>query len=378
MNQHLRYAGSVVLSIYRLVKVRLFSSFSVLSILAAFAGTAVYADNPPAVCKKKSEPEKKHGVGLYVDQDFFIPARNEDRDYTMGFALELFWEKIPEEIDYLDRAITWLDENATFDLQVKPICPTMRSIVLGSVNFTPDELAASAPLPDDRPYASLLFVSGKQVFESPNEEWVVGSELQVGLLGLGIARSAQTKMHGYTRSVTGEDTPVDPKGWSHQISDGGELTLKYRQSFGQKLPINEDAFDIAWMADASVGYQTNASLGVQLRVGLRNSKFWTLPYDPINRGNFVPSIAGDELYVWAAFRGRGVAYDALLQGQFRDSDLTFSSGEIKRFVQEGGLGLTAAWNPVQMTLALNYKSAELEGQAARSHYWGGAYFIFRW
>jgi len=377
MNQHLRYAGNVMLSICRLVKARLFYFLSILSVLTAFVTTAVYAGNLPTADMNKSEPEKKHGFSLYLDQDFFIPGRNEDRDYTMGFALELFWEKIPEEIDYLDRSITWLDKNATGGLLDKSISPTMRSIVLGSVNFTPDDLAASAPLSDDRPYASLLFVSGKQMFESSDKEWIIGSELQVGLLGLGIARSAQTKMHGYTRSLTGEDTPVDPKGWSHQISDGGELTLKYRQSFGQEL-INEDAFDIAWMSDASVGYQTNASLGVQLRVGRRDSKFWTLPYDPVNRGNFVPSTAGDELYFWAAFRGRGVVYDALLQGQFRESDVTFSSGEVKRFVQEGGLGLTAAWNPVQVTLALNYKSAELEGRAARSHYWGGTYFVFRW
>ncbi len=377
MNQYLKHAGNAVLSIYRPVKVRFFYSLAILSTLAAFATTAVYADNPPAAGTNQSEPERKHGFSLYVDQDFFIPARNEDRDYTMGFALELFWEKIPEEVDYLDRAITWLDQNATGGLLAKSIAPTTRSIMLGSVNFTPDDLAASAPLSDDRPYASLLFVSGKQMFESSNKEWVIGSELQVGLLGLGIARSAQTKMHGYTRSLTGEDTPVDPKGWSHQISDGGELTFKYHQSFGQEL-VNEDAFDIAWTTDASVGYQTNASLGVQLRVGRRDSKFWTLPYDPVNRGNFVPSTKGDELYVWAAFRGRGVVYDALLQGQFRESDVTFSSGEIKRFVQEGGVGLTAAWKPIQITLALNYKSAELEGQAARSHYWGGTYFIFRW
>jgi len=377
MNQHLRYTGNVVLSIYRPVKVRFFYSLSILSILTASAATVVYADNPPAVGTNKSEPEKRHGFSLYVDQDFFIPGRNEDRDYTMGFALELFWKQIPEEIDYLDRAITWLDRNATGGLLAKSISPTMRSIALGSVNFTPDDLAASAPVPDDRPYASLLFVSGKQMFESSNKDWVVGSELQVGLLGLGIARSVQTKMHGYTRSLTGEDTPVDPKGWSHQISDGGELTFRYRQSFGKEL-FKNSVVDLAWTADASVGYQTNASLGFQIRTGHRNSAFWTLPYDPVNRGNFVPSTAGDELYLWTAYRGRGILYDALLQGQFRDSDLTFSSGEIKRIVHEAGIGVTAAWKPVQVTLSLNYKSAELEGQAARSHYWGGAYFIFRW
>jgi hypothetical protein len=264
--------------------------------------------------------------------------------------------------------------------------PAWRSLMVGSVNFTPDDIAASDHIDDDRPYASLFFVTGKQVFEPSFRgqslgcgECVMGSELQVGVLGLGIARSLQTKMHGYMRAATGEDTPVDPKGWSHQISNGGELTARYRHSFAQKLAfVRSDSMDLAWTTDLSVGYQTNASLGLQVRAGSVNSPFWTLPYDPVNRGNFVPSTGGNEVYVWGAYRARGVLYDALLQGQFRDSDVTFSSDEIKRLVHEAGAGVTLAFQPIQATFSLNYKSAELEGTASRSHVWGGMYFMFRW
>ena len=35
------------------------------------------------------------GYAIYMDQDFFVPSKNEDRDYTMGFAVEWFWKAEP-------------------------------------------------------------------------------------------------------------------------------------------------------------------------------------------------------------------------------------------------------------------------------------------
>ena len=39
-------------------------------------------------------PAQQSGLwwGIYFDQDMFIPGGNEDRDYTMGIALEFFEE----------------------------------------------------------------------------------------------------------------------------------------------------------------------------------------------------------------------------------------------------------------------------------------------
>jgi len=344
--------------------------------VAVFSAALISATPLFAANDGRDEPSSK-GIGIYLDQDFFIPARNEDRDYTMGIAVEFFWEDKPKVGGTLDKALEWINGKTGMTLAGADFT-IQRSLMAGSVNYTPDDLANPDPIFDDRPYSSLLYLSSKRVFTYGDKDNVLGTELQLGLLGLDVAKALQTKFHGYTRSLSDEDTPVDPKGWDHQISEGGEPTLKYRISYGQGL-VKKPLFDLAMTADVSLGYQTNASLGLQVRTGKINSRFWTLPYDPINRGNFVPSPkASKEWYLWAAYRARGVAYDALLQGQFRHSDVTFDSDEIRRLVHEAGAGMTFSVQPVQLTLSLNYKSADLEGAASRSHVWGGSYLMLRW
>jgi hypothetical protein len=84
------------------------------------------------------------------------------------------------------------------------------------------------------------------------------------------------------------------------------------------------------------------------------------------------------LYLWAAVRGRLVGYDALLQGQFRDSQVTVNNEELERLLLEGAVGITKSWRRFQATFAINAKSAEIErGSDARDHVWGGLYFNFR-
>lgn len=319
--------------------------------------------------ESKADGERAKYIGIYMDQDFFIPGRNEDRDYTVGIAAELFWEDEAKSVPYLDAALEQINTYTSLGLDKEKV---QRSFFVGSVNFTPDDLENSEPIFDDRPYASLLYFSSKLVMADAAYDRVIGTELQIGILGLEIAKVLQTKFHGYTRSLSGNDTPVDPKGWQHQISDGGEPTFKYRMSYGKQFLRNK-YLDLAWTTDASVGFQTNASIGLQMRRGIRRSGFWTLPYDPINRGNFIPVTKKDhEVYFWTAYRARGVIYDALIQGQFRDSEVTFDSHEIKRLVHEAGIGVAGTFRSVQLGLSLNYKSAELEGTASRSHYWGGS------
>lgn len=50
----------------------------------------------PIATNAAPEPAKdtssNWGWGLYLDQDLWLPVFNEDRDYTMGIALEFFWQ----------------------------------------------------------------------------------------------------------------------------------------------------------------------------------------------------------------------------------------------------------------------------------------------
>ena len=319
------------------------------------------------------------GLGIYYDQDQLIPFFNEDRDYTMGVAVEVFNQPAQGVLDLpVDWAKKWLGRLA-------PPEQAQHSLLFGSINYTPDNLSASAPILNDRPYASVLYLSNKRVYGNRREGSAVGLEAQVGVLGTYVAREVQRRLHRWWRDTHNTTEPVDPRGWHNQISSGGEPTLRFRIAHSQRLLQSDQHvfgkryYDLAAGWDASLGYQTNASVGLAGRLGLIDSAFWTLPYDPINRGNFLPSFDGDEIYLWAAYRLRGIAYDALLQGQFGHSTLTYDGGDLERLVHEGGVGITGAWRWLQLTLSANAKTAELRnGQANRTHVWGGAYLMVRW
>lgn len=317
------------------------------------------------------------GYAIYLDQDFFIPAKNEDRDYTMGLGIEWFWDADPQAVGFLDRALEAIDK------RIGPKGTShsfQKSLMFGSLTFTPEDLANSSPIFDDRPYASLLYLSGKRIAirqgDPSHRDSILGTELLVGLLGSGFSEFFQTKFHQAYRSVSNTDEPVDPLGWSNQISEGGEPTLRYRVTFAQEW-LDEEWFDLSYGSDLNLGFQTNASLGAQFRIGKRQSGFWTLPYDPINRGSFIPDSRQSEFYVWGAYRARFVGYDALIQGQFRNSEVTANSSGIERLVHESGIGATYGQSAFQLSISASYKSPELKNAIERSHFWGTIAFVWR-
>lgn len=143
----------------------------------------------------------------------------------------------------------------------------------------------------------------------------------------------------------------------------------------EKLSIPK-RFDLATTMGLSIGFQTNANVGVAIRAGKLRSPYWSLPYDPVNRGNFLPySKAMDEWYFWTSINARFIGYDALLQGQFRHSDVTFSYDEIEHVVYDGGVGLTLGFEKSQLTISANAKSSDLK-LTSRHQVWGSINYLY--
>lgn len=318
--------------------------------------------------------ENSSGIGIYIEQDMFVPFSNEDRDYTMGFAVEFFWakEKGLYPLDGLvKKAGEWLGiKKSDNDI--------IYSFMLGVLAYTPDDLSDPNPIYNDRPYSSLIYLSNKRV--RTDGENALAAEVLLGVIGSKLPGKVQAGFHSFYRHAADLDPtedPVEPKGWSHQISDGGELALRLRLTnsrLQEKLSI-PNRFDLTTTMGLSVGFQTNANLGVAMRVGKLRSPFWSLPYDPVNRGNFVPSKAKDEWYLWSALNARFVGYDALLQGQFRHSDVTFSYDEIEHVVYDGGVGLTLGFEKSQLTISVNTKSSDLK-LTNRQQVWGSINYLY--
>jgi len=323
---------------------------------------------------KETNPAQNSGIGIYIDQDMFVPFSNEDRDYTMGVAVEFFWakEKGLYPLDGLvKKAGEWLGiKESDNDI--------VYSFMLGTLAYTPDDLSGSQPIYNDRPYSSLIYLSNKRVRTDGKN--ALAAEVLLGVMGSKLPGEFQAGFHSIYRDIADlepTDDPVEPKGWRHQISDGGELTLRLRLTnsrLQEKLSIPK-SFDVTTTMGLSLGFQTNANLGFAMRAGKLRSPFWSLPYDPVNRGNFVPSKAEDEWYFWAAFNARFVGYDALLQGQFRHSDVTFLYDELEHVVYDGGIGLTLGFDESQLTISANAKSADLKIDP-RHQIWGNINYLY--
>jgi len=313
---------------------------------------------------EETNPNKGSGIGIYIDQDLFVPFTNEDRDYTMGIAVEFFWAK-EEGLYPLDGVVKKVGEWLGIKDSANDI---VYSFMLGTLAYTPDDLAETQPIYNDRPYSSLIYLSNKRV--RADEKNALAVEMLVGLLGTNFSRDAQSALHKFYREVAGTKEPVEPRGWSNQISNGTEITMRLRLTNSRLLYASSGgSFDISSTTGLSLGFQTNANFGLAFRLGDIKSRFWSLPFDPVTRGNFLPSAPTKEWYIWTAARAHLIGYDALLQGQFKPSKVKYSGDEIERLVYDGAIGLTFGFKRSQLTVSANAKTSDLKN-TSRKQVWG--------
>jgi hypothetical protein len=254
------------------------------------------------------------------------------------------------------------------------------ALTFGHSAFTPDDLGDTQVIPGDRPYASLLYLTSARLSVSPDRYFALRTDMTFGLLGGPLARPVQAWIHEQLR---GDGvSPKDPKGWSHQISDGGEPTLRYGVSGRWLVPDTASWLDLSVLGEVNVGTYTNAATGLVLRMGLRQTPFWGFDSNPMGYAN--QGTSGEsgpdrlDAYVFAGLRERAVAYNALLQGQFRHSDLRVRAADVERLITEFEIGFVVG-KPgiVSFTWALFAgRSPEYEGVGERPHLWGSMYLTF--
>ncbi|HHQ13688.1 MAG TPA: DUF2219 family protein, partial [Chromatiales bacterium] len=136
---------------------------------------------------------------VHVDNDIFFPGTS-DADYTAGLGLSLIGPETRTSPFSLVPAVEYLDRLLPGGPAVTGNeAPGARyAMQLGTLGFTPDDLSSSEPLPDDRPYASLLLLSGARQWKEPLEPVAHRSTLTVGFLGLNVFSFFQKTWHGIT------------------------------------------------------------------------------------------------------------------------------------------------------------------------------------
>ena len=321
----------------------------------------------------------------------FQLGHNMDRNYTGGFAFQSAGSFVRK--GHLDAPLRAIDRLTTFRQWHEAFPRRYYSLMIVGTGFTPDSLKTTVLLPEDRPYGSIVGISVRRLTvndKSFDEAW--SSELTLGMLGLHVARNLQTWLHRRIRAHTGKPTPYDPLGWSNQISDGGEPTALYRVNYERRLlgdlsgPNTRKRWQLVGGAQGSAGYYTNATLLTSARVGWFVSDFWE--FTPSATNIATQNLGGGrrhpprwELAAFGGLRPRVIAYNALLQGQFKSNPHEFSAAEIRRLQLEWELG-AAAYVPIcraGLQIVWNVyagRTAEFDAAESRTHTWGSILAVF--
>jgi hypothetical protein len=304
------------------------------------------------------------GVRIQLDNDLFA-GRDQDRDYTGGFAVAISGSAARDGLLSLDPILARLD---SLGGPQDPEVHYARQV--GLMAFTPQDIVSREAQHDDRPYASLLFTSNGRVRVEPDNRTAWSSSLTIGVIGLSLTDRLQSVIH----DVVGSE---DPAGYSHQISAGGEPTARYTLARHSLWIANPNGtLDVKTTVQGSVGYLTETSAAISMRLGRFDSPWWSFTPELTDYiAAPTPSVSNKsrpEMYVFLGARVKARAYNAFLQGQFRDSAVTYSASELEPVLAEAWIGVvTQLMNQTQISYSLNYQTAEIShGPAARDALWG--------
>ncbi len=335
----------------------------------AFIGNAADARidelHSPKHTQHHEEPDYRSWA-IAIDNDYLVPS-NRDQDYTYGVSVAVSGAKTKEWLLSLHQPLLWLDHS--WSANARSTTVRAHHFEAGVYGFTPEDISVQLPNDDDRPYASLVYISSsvERAGRQPNVSW--RSMLTVGMLGLDIVGDLQNEVHSITNSAKA-------RGWEHQISDGGELTVRYSVARQRLLPIGHPRIELKATTQASVGYLTEASWGISLRIGRILSRWQShVPELTSYREqslNTQKATAGEN-YFLAGFALKARAYNVFLQGQFRDTAVSYDHDELNHLLAETWIGYSLALNNgYRMSYVLRGHSSEIRnGQGDRNVIWGG-------
>jgi hypothetical protein len=172
------------------------------------------------------------GVSIFYDQDYTLEqlglkSLNEDRNYTMGLGISLTLPGLKQSfLMFPHYAINSILGKNIFNDKSNSHPEIINSIMFANGTFTPDDLTIYDVIRNDRPYGSLTYLQTMIVVVDPIAHRQYTSTFSAGIIGSFISREVQTAIH---KSMNDGDThaPRTPRGWSNQISNGGEPTLGY-------------------------------------------------------------------------------------------------------------------------------------------------------
>lgn len=320
------------------------------------------------------------GLALTLEDDFFYPPKNEDRNYTGG----IFLQASGRAFKFTDLSAAPLER--LFGLKDFASGGVRHALRFGGRAFTPQDISQSAPILDDRPYAALSFVAFDKAMVRASSGDFIKISFSLGALGLDLQQNAQTYIHTKKREWGDGQHPQDPQGWANQVSNGGELTglyaiLRQNQLCSLRLGTGSDRepfFNLSYYGELEAGYYTDVSAGLRFRVGLIRSRDWGLSPQPGLGLALQHPVTGSgsllerfDAYVFGGGGGRLTAYNELLQGGFRPAPVAVGFNEVAHSTAEWELGATLGMpDIVSLRYSVLGRTTEFYGPRADDQVWG--------
>ena len=307
-------------------------------------------------------------LALSTDNDLFAPSRT-DRDYTAGVAITYSTNSVRFGENPFARSLGVLDSGWMSALSPEGMTPRANAVEFGVYGFTPETIDASEILYHDRPYSSLVYLSASRSYSGTggNDGWT--TSLTLGALGLDLFETGQNAIHPLVGSKKAE-------GWDHQISEGGEPTFRYSAAYHQYLQSSEPDSQFKVTYFGSVGYLTEFGAALVFRDGLISSPDNRFNPELMAYGERAPGVStggGREAYFWGGLAVKARAYNAFLQGQFRNSDHELGANDVNILLGEVWAGYTHSLSgDFELSYVLRVQTSEIkEGKGDRTLAWGG-------
>ncbi|HEY8940967.1 MAG TPA: lipid A deacylase LpxR family protein [Cellvibrio sp.] len=305
---------------------------------------------------------------LAFDNDVLVPG-GRDQDYTYGINFTQTGDNARTALISLNKPLVALDQWLGNEHKSLGLQETF-SREIGVFGFTPEDISISQANHNDRPYASLIYLSSsrEQIDLIDNIAWK--STLTIGALGLGLVGELQDLVHEVTNSEK-------PQGWANQISENGELTGRYVLARQRYFDNTSDNLEVKSTIQTSIGYLTEASWSLSFRNGRIHSPWSSFNPELASYGEKSSYSSNakpvDERYFWAGVAFKARAYNAFLQGQFSDSAVTYDHSQLNPLLVEAWAGYTFAFkHGYRISYVLRGHSSEIkEGTGNRNLLWGG-------
>jgi len=301
--------------------------------------------------------EQESGSGSFTIQFENDRIANTDRHYTHGTRLS--WTS--EQYNQPPERANWLPD------LINPFAPGgswRTAISVGQNIYTPENIAETALIPNDRPYAGWLY-AGFSLFNEKRPSTLSNKwdslntlELDIGIVGpQSYAEDVQKMVHQHINVTR-------PNGWGHQLKNEPGLGLLYEWKLRKRISDNnhELSLDLLPHAGLSVGnIDTHARFGGMIRAG------YNMPDDfgpPLIRPNvsgpgYVDSLDEIGFYVFAGAEQRLIGRNIFLDGN------TFAhshSVNKKRFVRDLQIGTAILLGRMMISYSYVLRTKEFKGQ----------------